>query len=159
VIAPLEDLEHVRAACRALVRRRARAAAALSAVPVPGVDLAGDIALLLEVIPAINRRFGLDHKQIENLDNTTKVVVYRILRKSATRFVGQSITAELIVNALSGMSVQIAAETVLKFVPIAGTVASGLIAYQMFKRIAYAHIEECVKVTRSVLQEELPAVE
>jgi uncharacterized protein (DUF697 family) len=154
VIAPVEDLEHVRAACRVLVRRRARAAAALSAVPIPGVDIAGDIALLLEVIPAINRRFGLDHAQIEKLDNTTKVVVYRLIRKVGTRFVGQTITAELIVGALSSISVQIAAESVLKFVPIAGTIASGLIAYQMFKRIAYAHIEDCVKVARSVFEED-----
>lgn len=154
MIAAPEEIEQVRAACRVLVRRRARAAAALSAIPVPGVDIAGDMALLLEVIPAINRRFGLDHKQIENLDNTTKVVVYRIMRQAGTHFVGRAITAELIGSALSSLSVQIAAETVLKFVPIAGTIASGLIAYQMFKRIAYAHIEECVKVTRSVIQKE-----
>jgi uncharacterized protein (DUF697 family) len=152
VIATPEELESVREACRLLVRRRARAAAALAAVPWPGVDLAGDMALLMAVIPVINRRFGLDHSQIEELDNTTKMVVYQLMRRAGTRFVGQAVTVELITAALSGLGLQVVAESVLKYIPVAGTIASGLLAYQIFKRIAYSHIEDCVKVSRDLLK-------
>lgn len=154
MIESLEELERVRHNCQALVRRRARVAAALAAVPVPGVDLAGDLALLLEVIPAINRRFGLTPEQIESLENPTKVVIYRVIRKVGARFVGQMVTADLIISGISTFGVSLAAEAVAKYVPFAGTVVSGVLAYAIFTRIAYSHIEECVRVTRQVIERE-----
>lgn len=153
MITTIEELEHVRQNCRALVRRRARAAAVISAAPVPGVDLAGDLALLLSVIPEINRRFGLASEQIDKLDNPTKVIVYRLVRRIGARFIGQALTVDLLVSTIANFGVSFAAESIAKYVPVVGTIASGVITYEIFKRIAYRHIEECTRVTREVIEE------
>jgi hypothetical protein len=61
----VDELDRVRKACRAMVRRRAATSGGLTLVPLPGIDVAGDVALLMELIPAINRKFGLTPEQIE----------------------------------------------------------------------------------------------
>jgi uncharacterized protein (DUF697 family) len=154
VIATIEELEQVRRNCRALVRRRARAAGAAAAIPVPGLDLAADVALLLQVIPAINRRFGLTPEQIESLDAPLKIVTYRVLRKFGVRFAGRAITAELIISAMASFGASLAVDAVTKFVPVVGTIASAVIGYEVFKRIAYSHIEECSRVVRDLIAAE-----
>ena len=152
MIASIEELEAVGIECRALVRRRARAAGALAAIPVMGIDLAGDVALLLEVIPAINRRFGLEQEQLDRLDSATKIAIYRVARKFGGQFIGQAVTADLIVKVIARVGVSIAAESVLKFIPLAGTVAATMIAYYVFRKIAYSHIEDCEKIVRELIE-------
>jgi hypothetical protein len=61
----------------------------LTLVPLPGIDVAGDVALLMELIPAINRKFGLTPEQIDRLDTTRRVMVYAMLKKVGAGLVGR----------------------------------------------------------------------
>ena len=63
-----KKLEQVRRECRGMVLRRATTSAGASVIPLPGLDIAADIGLLLQLLPAINRKFGLSPEQIEKLD-------------------------------------------------------------------------------------------
>ena len=61
------------------------AGAELVPVPLPGLDVAADVALLTQLIPAINREFGLTPAQIEALSPTTKCSSTRRSSHSAGR--------------------------------------------------------------------------
>ncbi|MFA6386056.1 MAG: hypothetical protein WCW29_04920, partial [Candidatus Paceibacterota bacterium] len=77
----IAELEKIRASCKAMVRRRAATSGGMSLIPIPGVDIAGDVGMLLQLIPAINRKFGLTPEQIEDLDSRHKVAIYAMLKK------------------------------------------------------------------------------
>lgn len=146
-----EELDQTRRKCRRMVRQRARAAAALATVPLPGVDLAGDVALLLQLIPAINREFGLAPEQLEQVGAPWRIAVERVVRRVGARFVGMAVTKEMIAAALARLSVQLAAESAVKYVPFVGSAVAAGIAYHAFRAIAYAHVDECTRVLREVL--------
>lgn len=136
-----------------MVRNRARAAAAVAAVPLPGVAIAADITMLLQLLPAINREFGLAPEQLAKLDSPIRIAIGRVLRRTGARFVGVAVTREMIVDALTRMTVQFAAESALRYVPIAGTIVAGTIAYHSFRALAYAHVEDCTRVWREWITE------
>jgi len=71
-----------------MVRRRAATSGGMSLIPIPGVDIAGDVGLLLQLIPAINRKFGLTPEQIEELDPRHKVLIYAMLKQVGGGMVG-----------------------------------------------------------------------
>ena len=118
--ATLPDLDRVRAACRAMVRKRAATSGGLSLVPLPGIDVAGDVAMLMELIPAINRKFGLTPEQIGQLDTKHMVLVYAMLKKVGADLVGREITKRLVLAALKKVGVRLATKQVLKYLPVAG---------------------------------------
>jgi uncharacterized protein (DUF697 family) len=157
VIKDAAELSRARQTSRVMVRRRARAAAAVAVVPIPGVDLAADVAMLLELIPAINRCFGLSPEQIEKLESPQRVALYRVMKKAGARFVGSAITADLIARTLATAGVDIAVESLAKYVPIVGSAVSGVVAYQIFRKIADAHVEDCVRIVKAFLDEESAA--
>ena len=43
---------------------RSDASALVAVVPIPGPDIAADVSSLMEMVPAINRRFGLAPEQV-----------------------------------------------------------------------------------------------
>jgi hypothetical protein len=153
VITTAEELEQVRRASRAMVRKRARAAAAMAVVPIPGVDIAVDVALLADVIPRISRSFGLTREQLDKLEGPRRLVVYKTIRRVGARFAGYVITAELVARALATVGLSLAVESVTKYLPIAGSIVSSVISYQVFRRIADRHIDDCVKIVQSLIAE------
>ncbi|MDF2938873.1 MAG: hypothetical protein K0Q90_4246 [Paenibacillaceae bacterium] len=54
----IEELDRIRDQCRSMVNKRATASAATAAVPIPGMDIGADLAIMLELLPAINRKLG-----------------------------------------------------------------------------------------------------
>jgi hypothetical protein len=55
----ITDLNRIREECKSMVTKRATASAAAAELPVSGADVAADVAIMLELLPAINRKFGL----------------------------------------------------------------------------------------------------
>lgn len=74
-ITSIEELDAVRLRCRKMVKKRAMASGGMALLPVPGVDIAADVGLLLELLPAINRQFRLSPEQIDQLDSELKSFV------------------------------------------------------------------------------------
>ena len=67
------ELDAIRDECKSMVTKRAGLSGAAAVVPVPGADIGADVMLLLEMIPMINRKFGLSPEQIDDLDETVDV--------------------------------------------------------------------------------------
>ena len=150
------QVEAVVRQCRRLVNSRALVAAGVSVVPIPGVDWVTDVAVLVSVLPAINRAFGLTPEQIERLAPDRRMVVYKAISAGGGMLVGRFVTRELVGRLLRVVGVRLTAQQATKFVPIAGQALSALLTFSALKYVCEQHIQQCVAVSRQLM---LPAPE
>jgi uncharacterized protein (DUF697 family) len=140
--------------CRRLVRKRALLAAGVAALPVPGLDWATDISILLRIIPQINLAFGLSPAQIERLAPERKVAVMKAISAGGSMLVGKLVTRELVMRALTLVGIRLSTQQAAKFVPIAGQAVSALLTYSALKTVCNLHIRQCLAVAQQL---KLPA--
>lgn len=148
----LAELEKIRASCRAMVRRRAATSGGMSLIPIPGVDIAGDVGMLLQLIPAINQKFGLTPEQIEELDPRHKVLVYAMLKKVGGDLAGRAITRQLAVAALKKVSARLATKQVLKYIPFAGQAAAVALSVTAMMYLGNSHIDACYAIAKATIR-------
>ncbi len=148
------ELDAVVARCGKMVTRRALASAGAVLVPLPGLDLAADVALLTQLIPAINVEFGLTPDQIERLSPRAKALLYKAIVAFGGVMVGRVITRDLILQALAAVGMRITTKTAARFVPIAGQVVSAGLSYTAMRFVGTSHIRDCRRVVEVVLAEQ-----
>ncbi len=140
--------------CRRLVSRRALMAAGVSVVPLPGLDWLTDVAVLMRLIPEINRAFGLTPQQIERLAPDRRVVVYKAISAGGGMLIGKLITRDVVMRVLRMVGVRLTTQQAVKYVPIAGQAVSAALTYSSLRYVCEQHIQQCVSVSRQLL---LPA--
>ena len=150
----LKEVDAVVRQCRRLVRQRALVAAGVAVVPIPGVDWVTDVAVLLKLIPDINRAFGLTPEQIERLAPDRRLVVYKAISAGSGLLVGKLVTRDLVIRLLKVVGVRLTTRQAAKFVPIAGQAVSAVLTYSTLRFVCEQHIQQCVEVSRQLL---LPA--
>ena len=148
------ELDEVVRRCRKMVGRRALASAGAVLVPLPGLDLAADVALLTQLIPAVNREFGLTPAQIEALSPRAKVLVYKAVVAFGGAMVGRLITRDLVLQALAIVGMRVTTKTAVKLVPIAGQAVSAGLSYGAMRFVGESHIRDCRRVIEEVLAEQ-----
>ena len=149
----IAELEKIRASCRTMVKRRAATSGGMSLIPVPGVDIAGDVGMLLQLIPAINRKFGLTPEQIDELDTRHQVMIYAMLKKVGTDLIGRAVTQKLVLAALKKVGGRMAAKQVLKYIPFAGQAAALALSVAAMMYLGNSHIDACFAVARAAIEE------
>ena len=158
LITSFAELDRVREECYSIVRKRAIAAAAVAMPPIPGIGLAGDIAIMMELITAINKKFGLSNEQVEALDANHKILVHQMIKKGGSALVGAVITEKVIKQVLQAIAKRVAIREVGKYIPFIGPLIAGGAGYLLMKYMGDSHVEECYKVAKMVLEQE-PIVE
>lgn len=143
------DPEAIAARCRDLVRRRAALSALAAALPIPGLGLAVDLGVLLQMLEEINEAFGLTPQRIEALPPDHRAATYRAIAALGSTAVGRVITRELIVAALRRAARRWVAKSFLRYVPLAGQVLAAGLSYAAVRLIGERHIEDCVAVLRA----------
>jgi uncharacterized protein (DUF697 family) len=144
------ELDAAVARCRRMVTRRALASAGVALVPAPGIDVAADVALLTELIPAINREFGLTPEQIDTLNPRMKALVYKAIVTFGAAMVGRLITRELILQALLKVGVRVTAKTAARLVPVAGQAVAAGLSFGAMRLVGESHIRDCRRVVESL---------
>lgn len=144
------ELDAAAARCRTMVTRRALASAGAVLVPLPGLDIAADVALLTQLIPAINREFGLTPDQIDDLNPTLKVLVYKAIVAFGGAMVGRMITRDLILQALVKVGMRVTTKTAARLVPLAGQAVSAGLSYSAMRFVGAAHIRDCRRVIEAI---------
>jgi uncharacterized protein (DUF697 family) len=132
------------------VRKRALMAAGVAVVPVPGLDWATDVALLMRLIPQINQAFGLSPAQVERLAPDRQLAVYKAISAGGSLLVGKLITRQLVMKALSLVGVRLTAQQAAKVVPIAGQAVSAVLTYTALKTVCEMHIQQCLSVAQQL---------
>ena len=148
------ELDAVVRRCRKMVTGRALASAGAVLVPLPGLDLAADVALLTQLIPAVNREFGLTPDQIERLSPRAKVLVYRAIVAFGGAMVGRVVTRDLILRALAAVGMRVTTKTAARLVPIAGQAVAAGLSFTAMRLVGTSHIRDCRRVVEMVLAEQ-----
>ncbi len=143
-----EDLEAAIKRCKKLVTKRALYSAGASLVPLPGVNITIDVALMASILNSVNSEFGLSPREIERLSTDQRLEVFAMITAVGSSWAGKYITAPLVTAVLKKLSVQITATQAAKFVPILGQVAGAGISFAAMKFIGNKHIEDCVRISR-----------
>ncbi|WP_434627923.1 hypothetical protein [Chromobacterium sp. CV08] len=151
--ASLAELDAVRDACRAMVNGRAALSAGASVLPAPGVDVAADVAILLQLIPAINQRFGVAPEQMDGYDAARKQMLYQLIRRAGSALLGMEITRTLLSALLRRVAGRWAGRQALKLVPVLGWAANAAIGFAAMRHIGNSHIDDCYAVCRRMLEE------
>lgn len=142
------DVDAVTRACRRRVSQRALLAAGVAVVPVPGLDWATDVAILLRLLPQINEAFGLSPAQIERLAPERRLVVYKALSAGGSLVIGKVVTRDLVLRLLKLVGVRLTTQQAAKFVPLAGQAVSAALTYTALRYVCEQHIRQCAEVAR-----------
>jgi uncharacterized protein (DUF697 family) len=146
----ISELDRIREECKSMVNKRASASAAV--VPVPGVDVGADVAIKMELLPAINRKFGLSPERIDQLDAAVKGKILVIISSLGSKLVGKFITKEAILLLLKKLGTRVAVKSVTKFIPFVGQAVSAGISFGAMKYLGNSHIDEFYEVCKRIIQ-------
>lgn len=147
----IEELDRIKAECKSMVNKRATASAAAAVVPVPGADIGADVAIMMELLPAINRKFGLSPEQIDAMDTALKGQIMVIITSVGSKLVGKIISKQTVAVLLKKVGTRVAVKQVTKFVPLVGQAVSAGISFGAMKYLGNSHIDECYEVCRSII--------
>ncbi len=148
------DLQAVAARCRKKVSRRAMLAAGVAMVPVPGLDWATDLGILMRLLPQISAEFGLTPEQVERLAPDRRIVVYKVISATGGVLVGKLITRDLVLSLVKMVGVRLTTQQAAKYVPLAGQAVSAALTYSALRYVCEQHIQQCLAVARQL---QLPA--
>jgi hypothetical protein len=148
----IEELNRIRDECRRMVTQRAGLSGGAAIVPVPGVDVAADIGLLLTLLPDINRRFGLAPEQINQYDPQVKMFIANLIIQIGTKVVGQVLTKEIIMQLLKRVGIRVTAQQIVKYIPFAGQAAAAVLSFGAMKLLGDQHVRECYNLAREIIE-------
>ncbi len=142
----MEQLERVKQECLQLVNKRALLSGAAAVVPLPGADISADIAIMMELLTEINKRFGLSEEQLSQMDLERKKVLLVIISSVGNELAGRNISANLVRSLLKRVSNRIAAKQVSRLVPLAGQAVSAGISFAAMRYLGRNHVEQCYQI-------------
>jgi uncharacterized protein (DUF697 family) len=148
----VKALEKIRTSCRTMVNRRAVASGGSALIPVPGIDIAVDVGMLLDLIPAINRKFGLTPEQLDELDPKHKAHVYKMIQTISATLVGVVITERLVVAALKKVGIRMAVKQVAKYIPFAGQAVAAALSFAAMRYVGNSHVDECFAIAKAAIR-------
>ena len=147
-----EELDAIKKSCQTMVTKSASLSAGTAIIPVPGLDIGSDVAILMRIIPKINSKFGLTPEQIDGLDTDSKLFVMTAISNTGSKMAGKYITQNLIISLLSKMGVRVAAKGASKFVPLIGSAVAGGISFTAMKYMGNSHIDDCYNIALAALE-------
>ena len=147
----VEELEKIRASCKTMVKKRAAVSGGAALIPIPGADIAADISMMLELIPTINRKFGLTPEQIDELDPKHKALIFAMIKKVGADLVGKVVTKQLVVVALKKVGIRMAAKQVLKYIPFAGQAAAAALSVTAMMYVGNSHVDDCFNIANDTV--------
>ena len=147
---PGTDLQAIAKRCRKRVSQRALLAAGVAMVPVPGLDWAVDVGMLMRLLPQISAEFGLSPAQVERLAPERRIVVYKAISAAGGVLVGKVVTRELVLGLVKLVGVRLSAQQAVKYVPLAGQAVSAALTYSALRYVCEQHIRQCLAVARQL---------
>lgn len=150
----LNELEQITKECKRMVIRRATASGGAAIIPVPGTDFLTDVTILMQLLPAINHKFGLSEEQLSGLDNRTKAYIYGYITAIGSRTIGKIISREIVFQLLKKVGIRVASKQAIKFVPLVGQGIAAALSFSAMRHAGYSHINDCYAVAKKIIEQQ-----
>ena len=122
-------------------------------MPIPGVDISTDVAILLQLIPKINERFGLSADQVDQLSPELKKIALVGSASFGIGLLGKVITPSRVIQLLQKLGAKkLAGKYAAKYIPIAGSIISSTISYVVLRKVGNQHIDECYQIAKKIIE-------
>lgn len=144
------EIEERRERAQALVRKKSVLSSSVSVVPIPGLDFGVDIKLMRDIIEDVNKIYGLDHKQVNNMGDDMKERVFAAAAIQGSQFIGKKVSNAILKVVIRDVAKRVAAKQT-KWFPILGQAISASISYYFMKKIGEEHIQKCEKVIKTLV--------
>lgn len=119
-------------------------------MPIPGLDFGVDIKLMRDIIEDVNKIYGLDHKQVNNMGDDMKERVLAAAAIQGSQFIGKKISNAILKVVVRDVAKRVAAKQT-KWFPVVGQAISASISYYFMKKIGDEHIQKCEKVVKELV--------
>lgn len=144
-----EFLDAKKKACEQYVAIAAGASAANALNPIPGVDIAVDISILVGLFQGLRSAFGLTDERINAKDLAVPSLVPLVKNVAAY------LTREGILLLLKQFVGRIAAKEAAKWVPLVGTAIAASIGFGITHTAGHAYLNDCYALAKVILEHEL----
>lgn len=148
-----KELEEIRTQCRSMVKTRALASGSTSLIPIPGTDVVADVGILMQLLPAINEKFGLAKEDVDGMDAESKAAFYGLFLSMGSAVIGRLVTREVVIKLLQKVGVRMATKQMARFVPFAGQALSAVLSFSAMRYVGNKHVEDCYQVALKLLEE------
>ena len=155
----IAEIDAIRVYCRKQVTQRAAFSGAIAVLPLPMLDAAADLGMLMRLLPKISAEFELRPEDIERQDPESRAVVYTAIKTMGDSFVGKIVTRRLIAGMLTRVGTRVAGKSMAKFAPVVGQAVSASISFALMRHIGLSHVDDCYKVARARAEARIFGVE
>ena len=150
----LNDLEQIKKECKRMVIRRATASGGAAIVPIPGTDFLTDVSILMQLLPAINKKFGLSEEQLSGLDSRTKAYIYGYITAIGSRTIGTIISRGIVFQLLKKVGIRVASKQIVKYVPLIGQGMAAALSFSAMRHAGNSHINDCYAVAKKIIEQQ-----
>ena len=146
----LQHLQKKQEACKRKITKSAGLAAANGFNPIPGVNVAVDIGILINLFADIKKSYGLSENKINSLSGAVMSGIAPFANK-----VIEYATKEGLMLLLKEFATTTVVRNVSKYVPMVGQLIAGSVGFAITKGAGDSYLEACHKVAEKILEDEL----
>ncbi|XP_072906459.1 T-cell-specific guanine nucleotide triphosphate-binding protein 2-like [Hemitrygon akajei] len=150
-----EAIERKRQALRRFIQMLSAISGSIGAVPIPGLSLACDLALITTGVLHIRKNLGLDEASLSKLAQRVETSVEDLKKGTEHNWVFGEITREQVVLLMQRSTVAMAltiAEPFLDFVPILGSIFGATSSFGVTLMMLNSSLDAMVETAKIVLQ-------
>lgn len=143
-------LKEKRTACEKYVSYAAGAAAANGINPIPGVDVAVDISIIIKLFKEIRDDYGLTDNFLTSLKQSSIPIVGRLANN-----VVQYAAKEGILILLKSFAGRQAVKTFTKYIPFIGQIVAASLGYAITSNVGNSYLNDCHQLAEEILNNRL----
>ncbi|MEJ7541181.1 hypothetical protein [Staphylococcus intermedius] len=145
-----QDVRARRDRAESIVRKKALLSSGATVVPIPVFDFGMDMKLMREVIEDVNKVYGLDHQQVNQMSDDMKNRILMAAGIQGSQLIGKKVSSGLLKVFVRDVAKRTAAKQTRWF-PIVGQAVSASISYYFMVKVGKDHIQKCENVVKSLL--------
>jgi uncharacterized protein (DUF697 family) len=146
----LQFLQEKRKACEEYVAVASGAAAANGLNPIPGVNVAVDVSIIVGLFKGIRDGYGLSDSELVSLAESKAPVVAQ-----TANYVARFATSEGVKIILKNYAVAEVAKTILEWIPFVGQVIAAGIGYVIVSNAGKEYHDKCYSLAEQILKDNL----
>ena len=143
-------LNRKKVACESYLTKVCVAAAVNGLNPVPGVDIAVDVSLLLSAFDKIRSEYGLSDDVLRDLKHQG---AHELAKRAANILV--SLTKEGVLVLLKRYATSESAKTIAKYIPFIGQAVACSLGYGITKYVGKSYLNDCHELAQKILEDKL----